>query len=148
MGLKDQIYSDFKEAMKSGDKVRKQTLKMLKSAVRNEEIDSGADLEEADLRALLAKQAKQRKESIEEFEAGGRQELADKEKRELEIINSYLPESLSESELEEMIEEVIEEVGAVDMSDMGPVMGKIMPKIRGRAEGGKVQQLVRSKLGD
>ncbi len=147
MGLKEEIMEDFKTAMKEKDKDKLSTLKLLKSSLRNKEIEEGGELKEEDVRALLAKEAKQRKDSIQQYEEGGREDLADKEKQELEIIQSYLPERLADEELEELIDEVIEEIGARDMSDMGQVMGKIMPEVRGRADGSKVQELVQEKLG-
>ncbi len=146
MGLKEEIMADFKTAMKEKDKMRLSTLKLLKSSLRNKEIEEGGDLKEEEIRALLAKEAKQREESIEQYEKGNRQDLADKEKKELEIIQSYLPDPLSEAELDELVDKVIEDTGAADMSDMGQVMGKIMPEVRGRADGAKVQQLVQRKL--
>lgn len=146
MGLKEEIMADFKTAMKEKDKMRLSTLKLLKSSLRNKEIEEGGDLKEEEIRALLAKEAKQREESIEQYEKGNRQDLADKEKKELEIIQSYLPDPLSEAELDELVDKVIEDTGAADMSDMGQVMGKIMPEVRGRADGSKVQQLVQRKL--
>ncbi|MFP4687747.1 MAG: GatB/YqeY domain-containing protein [bacterium] len=147
MGLKQQIMDDFKIAMKTRDKEKLSTLKMIKSALRNKEIDSGSELDEDEIRALLAKEAKQRKDSIKSFEAGGREKLAEKEKRELEFINSYLPESLGGEELETLVDEIIAETGASSMADMGTVMSTIMPRVRGRADGSDVQQLVREKLG-
>ena len=146
MELKEQILNDFKEAMKAREKERLSVLKMIKSELRNKEIDSGDELGEDELHALLAKEAKQRKESIKQFEEGDRQDLADKEKRELEIIESYLPDSLSEEELEALVDEVIEATGAQSMADMGKVMGAIMPRVRGRADGSDVQRLVQEKL--
>jgi len=147
MGLKEQILDDFKTAMKAREKEKISTLKMLKAAILNKEIDKGEDLKEDEIKALLAKEARQRKDSIEQFEAGGRDEMAAKESRELELINSYLPEKMGSEELEALVDEVIEETAAGTMADMGKVMSEIMPKVRGRADGSDVQQLVQEKLG-
>lgn len=147
MSIKEEIMDDFKDAMKAQDKERKNTLKRIKSAIRNEEIERGDDeLSDDEVRSILSKQAKNHKESIEQYEDGGRDDLVEKEKRELEIVQEYLPEELSDEELENMVDEVIDEVGASDMSDMGDVMDAIMPKVRGRADGGDVNQLVRERL--
>jgi len=147
MGLKEQILDDFKTAMKAREKEKISTLKMLKAAILNKEIDKGEDLKEDEIKALLAKEARQRKDSIEQFEAGGRDEMAAKESRELELLNSYLPEKMGSEELEALVDEVIEETAAGTMADMGKVMSEIMPKVRGRADGSDVQQLVQEKLG-
>lgn len=147
MSIKQQIMDDFKDAMKDQDKERKNTLKRLKSAIRNEEIEQGDDeLSDDEIRAILSKEAKNHKESIEQYEEGGRKDLVEKEKRELEIVQQYLPDELTPEELETMVDEVIEEVGASDMSDMGDVMDVIMPKVRGRAEGSTVNEMVRKRL--
>lgn len=146
MDLQDQINEDFKQAMKEQDEERLSVLKMLRSELRNEEIEQGGDLEEGDVIQLLSREAKQRRDSIEQYEDGGRDDLAEKERQELELIESYLPEPLSNEELEDVVEEVIDEVGAEDMSDMGSVMGPLMSRIRGRADGDLANKLVRERL--
>ncbi len=146
MSLQEQINEDFKQAMKNQEKDRLSLLKLLRSELRNEEIEQGGDLEEGQVVKLLSREAKQRRESIQQYEDGDRDDLAEKERRELEIIESYLPEPLTEEELEDLIEEVIDDVNAEDMSDMGAVMGKVMPEVRGRAEGDRVNELVRERL--
>jgi len=146
MSLKDQIMDDFKKAMKNREKERLNTLKMMKSDIRNKEIEKGEELSDADIRSILSKQAKNHEDSIEQYQDGGREDLAEKEERELEIIREYLPEPLSSEELRTLVEETIEDIGASDMSDMGDVMDEIMPQVRGRADGGQVNQLVREML--
>lgn len=146
MALKDRILEDFKQAMKQGDKENLSTLRMLKSAIQNREIELGEDLDDEEVQEVLSKEAKSRRESIEQFEEGGREELADKERRELELIEDYLPEPLTDEELDRMIEGVIGEVDATDPSDLGDVMQQIMPQVRGRAEGERVKERVREKL--
>lgn len=146
MALKERINEDFKRAMKEGEKDQLSTLRMLKSSIQNREIDEGRDLDDEEIQEVLSKEAKSRRESIEQFEEGGRPERAEKERQELELIEQYLPEPLSDEELDRMIEGVIEEVGAEDPSDLGAVMGQIMPQVGGRADGGEVKERVREKL--
>lgn len=146
MSIKEQIESDFKEALKEQDKERMSTLRMIKSAIQEKEKEEGGELSDEDVISILSKEVKSRKDSIEQYEEGGRGELAEKEAREVQMIEQYLPEPLSEDELEDLVDEVIEEVGASDMSDMGKVMGKIMPEVRGRADGDTVNEKVRERL--
>ncbi len=146
MALKERIDEDFKRAMKEGEKDQLSTLRMLKSSIQNREIELGRDLDDEEIQEVLSKEAKSRQESIEQFEEGGRPERAEKERQELELIEQYLPEPLSDEELDRMIEGVIEEVGAEDPSDLGAVMGQIMPQVGGRADGGEVKERVRQKL--
>ena len=146
MGLQEQIEDDFKEAMKDQDKERMSTLRMLKSALQNKTKEEGGDLDDEDVIQVLSKEAKSRRDSIEQYEDGDRPELAEKERRELELIEEYLPDPLDEEELEELVDEVIEDVGASDMSDMGEVMGRIMPEVRGQVDGDLVNEKVRERL--
>jgi uncharacterized protein YqeY len=146
MGLQDQIENDFKEAMKDQDKERMSTLRMLKSALQNKAKEEGGDLDDEDVIQVLSGEAKSRRDSIDQYEDGDRPELAEKERRELELIEEYLPDPLDEEELEELVDEVIEDVGASDMSDMGEVMGRIMPEVRGRVDGDLVNEKVRERL--
>lgn len=146
MALKERIDEDFKRAMKEGEKDQLSTLRMLKSSIQNREIELGRDLDDEEIQEVLSKEAKSRRESIEQFEEGGRPERAEEERQELALIEQYLPEPLSDEELDRMIEGVIEEVGAEDPSDLGAVMGQIMPQVGGRADGGEVKERVREKL--
>jgi len=146
MEIVEQINEDFKEAMKARASHRVKTLKMLKSELQNKAIETGDELTGEEAMQVLSKQAKQRKDSIEQYEEGGRKDLAAAEREELEIINEYLPEPLSDDELGKIVDEVIEETGASEMSDMGKVMGTVIPKVRGKIEGEKVQEMVRQKL--
>lgn len=141
-----QIKSDMKSAMKAGNKGEVSTLRMLVSSLNNAKIDKGGDLTEDDVVDVLGKEAKQRRESIEAYREGGREERAEKEEAELEIIQRYLPEQLSDEEAEELVEEVIEETGAETRGDMGRVMGQVMPKVKGRYEGSKIKDIVMEKL--
>lgn len=150
MAIKDQIMADLKQAMKNKDKDRLRVLRSLKSKLLEREInerkEGEATLSDEQAIEVLMKAAKQRKESIEQFEEGGRDDLADSEKEELEVIESYLPEMLSEEEIRDIAREKIEELGAEDMSDMGQVMGAMMQELKGKAEGSLVSKVVKEEL--
>lgn len=150
MAIKDQIMADLKQAMKNKDKDRLRVLRSLKSKLLEREInerkEGEATLSDEQTIEVLMKAAKQRKESIEQFEEGGRDDLADSEKEELEVIESYLPEMLSEEEIRDIAREKIEELGAEDMSDMGQVMGVMMQELKGKAEGSLVSKVVKEEL--
>lgn len=150
MAIKDQIMADLKQAMKDKDQDRLRVLRSLKSKLLEREIDERkegeASLSDEQTIEVLMKAAKQRKESIEQFEKGDRNDLADAEKEELEIIESYLPEMLSEEEIRDIARDKIEELGAEDMSDMGQVMGAMMQELKGKAEGSLVSKVVKEEL--
>ncbi len=131
-----------KEAMRSGDTARRSTIRLLRSEIHNEEIARQNELDDEGIIAVLGKQAKQRRESIEAFEKGNRADLVEKEKAELTIILEYLPEQMSTEEVQQVVEAVIEEAGAKGPQDMGRVMGLVMPKVKGRAEGREVSSAV------
>jgi uncharacterized protein YqeY len=151
MGLKERLQDDLKEALRAGDEPRKRVIRMALAAITNAEIEhalqSGeSKLDERDVLALLQKQAKQRSETIEELEAVDRPDLLSVEREELAILEGYLPELLSRQEIVEEARYVIEEIGASGMRDMGPVMGQLMSKLKGRADGHVVNQVVRELL--
>jgi uncharacterized protein YqeY len=146
MSLKDQFNNDLKEAMKSGDKLRTETLRLLKSAVRYAEIETGSDLDDAGILSVIAKQAKQRRDSIAEFEKGQRPDLVEKESAELKILERYLPTQMSEDEIRAKAQAVITELGVTDMKGMGQVMKHLMSELRGQAEGKVVNQVVQQLL--
>ena len=150
MAIKDQIMADLKQAMKDKEQDKLRVLRSLKSKLLEREISErkGGEGELSDEQTIevLMKAAKQRKESIEQFEKGDRSDLADAEKEELEIINSYLPKMLSEEEVRDIAKEKIEEMGAEDMSDMGQVMGALMQELKGKAEGSVVSKVVKEEL--
>jgi len=146
MGIKERLMEDMKEALRSKDKIRLSTIRMINSLIKNAEIDKRGKLTEEEIVQLLRKYAKQRKEAIEMYEKGGRQDLVEKEKRELEIVESYLPKELSEEEIRKLVREVIEEVGASSPKDLGKVMKVVMPKVKGRADGSLVNRIVREML--
>ena len=150
MGLKEQIGEDIKTAMKAKDKVRLQTVRGIKKAILEKEvelrpkgIESLTPQQEIE---LLSQQAKQRRDSIQQYKDAGRDELAEKETQELAIIETYLPEQVSDSELESIIDEIIANSGASSPKDLGKVMGPAMKQLKGKADGKKIQALVKSKL--
>ncbi len=141
MSLPEKIDQQVIEALKAGEKERLIVLRGLKSEFKYRQIDKGDDLTEQDILAVLATQAKKRRESIEQYEKGGRDDLVSKEKRELAIINSFLPEQLSEEKLREIVREAIAEAGAESPAHLGAVMQLVMPKVKGRADGKLVNRL-------
>ncbi len=150
MAIKDQIMADLKQAMKNKEQDKLRVLRSLKSKLMEREISErkGGEGEITDEQAVevLMKAAKQRKESIEQFEKGDREDLAESEKAELEIINTYLPKMLSVEEVRDIVQEKIKELGAEDMSDMGQVMGALMQELKGKAEGSLVSKVVKEEL--
>ena len=147
MSLKERMQTELKEAMKAHDEIKVSTLRLLNSAIKNKEIDERKPLDDEGLLAILSTAAKQRRESIEQYEKGGRQDLADKEKAELAIIQGYLPQQLSKDEVAAVIKETIAETGAAGAKDMGKVMKALMPKVKGKADGKLVNELVKELLG-
>ena len=150
MSLKEQIGEDIKTAMKAKDKLRLQTVRGIKKAILEKEVElrpKGQDtLTPEQEIELLSQQAKQRRDSIEQFKNAGRDDLAEKESEELAIIETYLPEQLSEEEVESIIDELITSSGASTLKDLGRVMGPAMKQLKGKADGKKIQELVKSKL--
>jgi len=145
--LLDRLQNDLRAAMKHRRHIELRTLRSLKAAIQMKELEKGrGSLSEGDVVAVLQKQAKQRKDSVSQFEAGGRADLADKENEELAIIGTYLPEELTAEELENIILDAVESAGASSPSDMGKVMGLVMPKVRGKADGNRVREMVTRTL--
>lgn len=142
----DRLQNDLKEAQLAKDEVKVSTLRLLLSEIHNAEIQKGGDLVEADLVSILQREVKKRKEASEAFRSGGREEQARKEEQELAVLESYLPAQLSNEELTKIVEQTINELGASGMADMGKVIGSVMDKIKGQADGGAVSQLVRERL--
>ncbi|MGB3508871.1 MAG: GatB/YqeY domain-containing protein [Microcoleaceae cyanobacterium] len=150
MSLKDRITEDIKKAMKAKDKVRLETVRSIKKVILEEEVNArgaGKDsLTEAQEMDILSRVAKQRRDSIEQYTQAGRQELADREAEELAVIEEYLPKQLSDEEVAQVIDEIIARVGASSAKDMGKVMGPVMQQLKGKADGKKVQEMVKAKL--
>jgi len=141
----DQLIGQINEAMKARDSVRVSTLRMLLSELKNVKIDK-SDMKEADELAVVRKEVKKRMDAIEAYEKAGRVELADQEKKEMQILKEYLPKDLSDQELYKLVDEVIAETGVSAVSQMGEVIGQVIKKSQGRADGARVAALVKEKL--
>jgi hypothetical protein len=146
MGLNERLNEDMKQAMKQQDKFRLSVIRMLRSAVKNQEIERKKTLDDSEITDILVSELKQRKDSLHEFEKAGRSDLAEKVKAEIAVINEYLPQQLTEEELKAIVQQTIQETGASSRADMGKVMAAIMPKIKGRADGKLVNQMVQQFL--
>lgn len=146
MAILDQLNTDMKIAMKAKDKESLKTIRMLKSAIQNEEIKKQSGLTEDEELTVLSREKKQRLDSLSEFQDAGRDDLVTQLEQELEIVNKYLPEQLSKEELAEIVRQAIDETGASSMQDMGKVMGAVMPKVKVRADGNLVNQMVKQEL--
>src|SRR3990170_4871491 len=144
--LKDKIQGDLQEAMIARDELRLSTLRMLKSGIQYFEIQKGAGYEvtDEDVIEVIGREIKKRKESIELYKKGGREELAQNEQKEIEILQNYLPEQISEEEVRKLIKETISQTGASTIADIGKVMGTLMPKVKGKADSTLVSNLVRT----
>jgi uncharacterized protein YqeY len=146
MSLKADLQQDVKDAMRAGDKRRLGVIRLINAAIKQREVDERIELDDAQVTAVLDKMAKQRRESIEQYEKAGRNDLADQEQFELGILQGYLPEPLSEAEIEAIIESAVAATGAVTIKDMGKVMGQLKPKLAGRADMGAVGARIKAKL--
>lgn len=146
MGLKEQITEDMKAAMRAKDSAKLGTIRMLTAAIKQKEVDERVEVSDDDVLAIVTKMIKQRKDSITQFEAGGRQDLADIEKAELEVLNVYLPAYLSEDEIKALVSAAVTQVGAAGPQDMGKVMAWIKPQVAGRADMGLVSSLIKAAL--
>ena len=147
MSLKDKITDDMKSAMKAGEKDRLKAVRLILAAVKQIEVDQRTELDDAAVLSVLDKMVKQRRDSIEQFEKGGRDDLVNIELAEIAVIKTYLPEQLSIEELDALIDEVISATGAESIRDMGKVMGQIKSKAAGRADMGAVGAKVKARLG-
>lgn len=144
--LKAKLTEDMKTAMRSGNKERLQTIRLILSAVKQQEVDTREEQSDDDIIASLTKMQKQRRESISQFEKASRQDLVDKEEQELKIINEYLPAALSENEIDTLISAAMSKTGASSIKDMGKVMGILKPQLAGRADMGAVSVKIKSAL--
>jgi uncharacterized protein YqeY len=148
MSLKQRLLTDLTASMKAQDALRTSTLRMAKAALQNREIEKGGELDEEEMAKLLRSLVKQRRDSVEQYEKGGRQELADKEKAEIEIIESYLPQAATREEIEAAVVASISETGASSIKDMGKVMKAAQAALAGKnADGRMVSEVVKGKLG-
>jgi uncharacterized protein YqeY len=147
MSLKDRIQQEMKDAMRSGDKPRLGTIRLILAAIKQKEVDERIELGDAEVTGVLDKMAKQRRESISQFEQAGRDDLVQQEAGELTLIQEYLPEQLSEAEINALIDTAMSDTGASSIKDMGKVMGQLKPKLQGRADMGAVSALIKARLG-
>ena len=147
MTLKERITEDMKAAMRASEKERLSTIRMAQAAIKQREVDERIVLDDAQVIAVLEKMVKQRRESIVQFEQGGRTDLADKEKAEIALLQSYLPAQLSEAEVEALIQEAVGSTGATSMKDMGKVMAAVKARAAGRADMGAVSARIKAQLG-
>ena len=145
--LKEQLVAEMKRTMKSGDKARLSVIRLILSAIKQIEVDERIELDDSRVHVVLDKMAKQRRESIFQFEKANRTDLVDIEQAELVIIQDYLPEALSDDEIGTLISQAMATSGASSIKQMGQVMGILKPQLQGRADMGKVSQLIKSKLG-
>lgn len=146
MSTKDRLLEDIKNAMRAGDKTRLKTLRMASAAIKQKEVDDRIELDEPGVLAVFEKMVKQRRDSIEQYNQGGRPELAEIEQQEIVILQDYLPEALSEDELNALIDQAIEQVDASGMAAMGQVMAKLKPEIQGRADMRAVSNQIKTRL--
>ncbi|AFS00188.1 GatB/YqeY domain-containing protein [Lentilactobacillus buchneri] len=147
MSVYDKLLSDMKDAMKARDKVRLGVIRGIKAQVMNAKVaDGNHDLTEDQINDIIMKEIKQQKESLEEFQKADRKDLAEEQEAKLKIAEEYAPKQLSEAEVEKIVQETISQVGAESMADFGKVMGAIMPKVKGQADGSVINKLVKQQL--
>jgi uncharacterized protein len=146
LSILDKLNQDMKEAMRAKDKQRLTVIRSVKSSVQNEAINAGHELSDEEVLTVLNREMKQRRESLQEFEKAGREDLVDKIQQEISVLADYMPEQLSDKELQAVVDETIAETGASSKADMGRVMGAVMPKVKGRADGTAVRTLVQQSL--
>jgi len=144
--IKPELTSDMKSSMKNGDKQRLGVVRLMLSAIKQIEVDERIELDDTRILAVLDKMAKQRRESIAQFSGAGRDDLVAVEQAEIDIIQQYLPDALTDAEINELVEESIVSTSAATIKDMGKLMGALKPKLQGRADMGKVSQLIKSRL--
>lgn len=146
MSLAERLNEDMKQAMRAQDKFRLSTIRMVRAAVKNQEIDLRRPLEDSEVLDILSREVKQRKDSLQEFQKAGRDDLVTDLAAEIDIIAQYLPQQLTEEEIKAIVTQTIQETGASSKADMGKLMGALMPKVKGRADGKLVNQLVQQFL--
>lgn len=147
MSIKDQIKEDMKTAMKAGDKETLGVIRMLSAAIKQIEVDERKELNDAETLAVLDKMTKSRRESIKQFREGGREDLAVIEEAEIKVLQTWLPEQLTEDEISALVADAIKNTGAESMKDMGKVMGVLKPQLQGRADMGAVSGTIKAQLG-
>jgi len=147
MDLKERITEDMKAAMRARDKDRLGVIRLIQAAIKQREVDERITLDDTQVLAALDKMLKQRRDSITQFEGGGRQDLADKEKFEVNIIQEFMPQALTDAEIDTLIDDVMNQTGAASIKDMGKVMSALKPRIQGRADAGAVSAKIKQRLG-
>lgn len=146
MTLKEKLMDDLKSAMRNKEKRRKDTITLLRAAVKQREVDERQEMADDEILALIGKQVKQKRESIKDFQKAERVDLVEQAEEEIEILLAYLPEQLTEEEIDELVREAIAQTGASSMKDMGRIMGVVMPKVKGRADGSLISQSAKKLL--
>ena len=146
MNLNDRIMNDLKEAMKNKDSFKLSVIRMVKGAIQLEKINKKRDLNDEEVIDVISKQIKLRKDSINEFEKAGRNDLADTTKKEVEVLNEYMPEQLSSEEVNKIIDEAFAKVNPTSQKDMGIIMKEVTPKVKGKADMGEVSKIIKEKL--
>lgn len=146
MSLKEVLMEDMKDAMRSKNVIKKNTVTMVRAAIQRKEVDERIDLSDDAILEIIAKQLKEKKMAIDEFKKGDRQDLIDLTEKEIEFLLGYLPEQLSEDEIEKIVIETIEEVNAQSMKDIGLIMKAIMPKVKGKADGNTVNKIIKKRF--
>ena len=146
MSLEERLLEEMKLAMKSNEKLKLSTIRMIRSALKNKEIDLRKKLEDEDIVKVIQAMVRKGEESVEQFQAGGRMDLVEKEKNEIEIMKSFLPQPLSQEEILKIIDQSIQETQASSLKDLGKVMKSVMPKMGGKADGKLINQLVKERL--
>lgn len=146
MSLKGRLMEDLKSAMKSKEKVRKNVITMVRASVKQIEVDQRIEITDEDIIEIIAKQVKQKRDALEDFNKADRQDLVELTEGEIEILSEYLPQQLTEEEIDEIVKMAVDEVGANSSKDMGKVMGLVMPKVKGKADGSIVNRIVRQYL--
>ena len=146
MTLKDKLMDDLKESMKNKEQVRKSVVTLIRSAVKQKEVDERVELSDEDVLAIITKQVKQRKDALEEFKKAQREDLILQTEQEIDILMQYLPKQLTDDELEFIIKEIINQIGASTMKDMGKIMGLTMPKVQGKADGKRINEIAKKYL--
>ncbi|MDO3409166.1 GatB/YqeY domain-containing protein [Saccharibacillus sp. CPCC 101409] len=146
MNLSERLNEDMKQAMRSKDKFKLSTIRMIRATIKNQEIDTKRTLDDEEVLDILSREIKQRKDALHEFEKAGREDLAETVKAEIDIVAEYLPAQLGEEEVKAIVQQTIQETGASSKADMGKVMAALMPKVKGRADGKLVNQVVQQYL--
>jgi len=146
MGLEERLVEEMKSAMKSNEKVRLSTIRMIRSSIKNKEIELRKPLDDEAIQKVIQGMVRKGEESLEQFKLGGRMDLVEKESKEIEILKSYLPQSLTQEEMIKIVDQTIQEAQATSLKDLGKVMKSVKPKLQGKADGKLINQLVKERL--